>query len=486
MFSKKNVLGKPVGFFGSTPGIVDAFIVVFLCLAAFIFYDQWYDMNATAQQSSDLLDLIFKGKPLSFYTFVLDKANAGGYLPSAYDSSESPSAAYNIVLYLILAIWELPIYVINHISPTKYYVDILELWARFLSILLTVICCFQMIKLSEILMIDKTKAKWAGYYFISSPLIVYCIIIRNQLDIVPVLLIILALKQYFKKKYASFCLFMAVACCFKLMPIFIVIPLLCLAEKRITKLLQYIFLSISLYAVTTIIPILADPGYALIQNGVMKSDAFSDYIFKVVIPGGDSNASVFLLIFFLLCVVAYIVKPKVKDFPIFAVMLGFASLANFFLFVKWHPQWMVLLLPFITLLVFSLIDFELGIILDIALTLGFLVTSIIIHLTAMIFTSSIFYALTCKNYAPLDNYNPIYFFFIEHGYTTLIPSTLLFAGIAGLFLAAFLNNRSSSSDISSPFDNKYKVARGWFYTRSALILVYILPPLISYLSHPIR
>jgi len=72
MFSTKNVLGKPAGFFGSAPGIADAFIVVFLCLAAFILYDQWYDMNATAQQSSDLLDLIFRGKPLSFYTFVVD------------------------------------------------------------------------------------------------------------------------------------------------------------------------------------------------------------------------------------------------------------------------------------------------------------------------------------------------------------------------------------------------------------------------------
>ena len=485
MLSKKDGFGKPVGFFGKTPGIGDALLVIILCFAAFIFFDQWYDMNATAQQSSDLLDLIFKGKPLNFYTFVLNKANAGGYMPPFYDPADSPSAAYNIVLYLVLAVWELPVYIINHISPLWNYVVLLELWARFLSILLSVICFFQMIKLAEILMTDKTKAKWAGYYFISSPLIAYCIIIRNQLDIVPVLLIILALKQYFKKKYIAFCLFMAIACCFKLIPVFIVIPLLCLAEKRIGKLFQYILLSISLYAVTTIVPILADPGYGLIQNGVIKSDAFSNYIFKVIIPGGDSNASVFLLIFFLLCVVAYVIKPKAADFPIFAVMLGFAAISNFFLFVKWHPQWMVLLLPFITLIVFSLIDFEFGIILDIALTLGFLVTSIIIHLTAMVFTSSIFFTITSSSYAPLDNFNPIYFFCKEHGFTTIVPSTLLFAGIGSLLLVAFLNNRSKLPDIVSSFDNKYKVARGWFYTRSALILIYILPPLISYLSHPI-
>jgi len=485
MFSKKNLLGKPVGFFGPTPGIADVFIVVILCLAAFIFYDQWYDMNATAQQSSDLLDLIFKGKPFTFYTFVLDKATAGGYMPPAYDPADSPSAAYNIVLYLVLAVWELPVYVMNHIVPLSNYVVVLELWARFLSILLIVICYFQMIKLSEILMTDKTKAKWAGYYFISSPLIVYCIIIRNQLDIVPVLLIILALKQYFKKKYIPFCLIMSVACCFKLMPIFIVIPLLCLAEKRIGKLFQYILLSISLYAVTTFVPMFADSGYGITQSGVVNSEAFSDYIFKVIIPGGVSNTSVFLLIFFLLCVVAYVVKPQDKDYPIFALMLGFAAMSNFFLFVKWHPQWMILLLPFITLIVFSLIDFEFGIILDIVLTLGFLVTSIIVHLTAMVFTSSIFYTITCSNYAPLDNFNPIYFYVKEHGYTTIIPSTLLFAGIAALLLVAFLNNRSRQPDISSPFDNKYTVARGWFYTRSALILIYILPTVISYLSHPI-
>jgi len=92
---------------------------------------------------------------------------------------------------------------------------------------------------------------------------------------------------------------MAVVCCFKMMPFFIVIPLLCLAEKRIGKLIQYIFLSISLYAVTTLAPILADPGYGLTQDGIMKIDSFSSYIFKVIIAGGESNASVFLLICFL-------------------------------------------------------------------------------------------------------------------------------------------------------------------------------------------
>lgn len=486
MLSRQQLkLGKSAGLFDAAPGVFDILVVVILCVSAFIFFDQWYDMNATSQQASDLLDCIFTGKPFVFYTYVLNKAAAGGYMSPAYSPAVNPAAAYNIVLYFVLAVWELPIYITNHFFAVPNYVIILELWARLLSVLLSFICGFQMIKLAEILMTDKTKAKWAGYYFISSPLIVYCIIIRNQLDIVPVLLTVLALKQYFKKNTAAFCLLMSVACCFKLMPVFIVIPLLLLTEKRVMKLIRYILLSASLYVITTVTPILVDPGYSLTQSGIMKDDSFSQYIFKIVIPGGVSNSSVFLVVFFLICVIAYITKPKECNFAICTVLLGFASLSSFFLFIKWHPQWIVLLLPFITLLVFSLFDFEFGVLLDMALTLGFLLTSILIHLTAMIFNSSIFYAITCDNYSADDNFNPIYSFFFEHGYSNIIPSTLFFAGIASLLLVAFLNTRSHASDEFRPFDNNYKISRGLLYMRSALILIYILPPVISYLSHPI-
>lgn len=278
---------------------------------------------------------------------------------------------------------------------------------------------------------------------------------------------------------------MAVACCFKLMPIFIVIPLLLLAEKRVIKLIGYLSLSISLCAVTYIVPMLTDPGYSLTQSLVMKDDAFSQYIFKITIPGGVSNTSVFLLLYFLICVISYIAKPKENDFQVYAFLLGFASLSTFFLFIKWHPQWMVLLLPFITLLVFSLFDFKFGILLDIALTLGFLVTSVLLDLTKMVFTSSVFYTITQGQYSAIYNYNPIYSYFCEHQYTDIIPSTLFFSGIVSLLFVAIWNNRSRSSKIVNSFDNEYKVIRGLFYARSALILIVILPPVISYLSHPI-
>lgn len=484
MFRKKNDLRTPMGLFGSTPGFIDILLVVVLCMAAFIFFDQWFDMTITSQHSSDLLTCIFTGKPLNFYTYVLDKASSNGYISPVLDETKT-AAAYNIMAYITLAIWELPIYALNHIHTLSNYDVLLEVWARFLSIILTCICCFQITKLCGTLMTDKNKAKWAGYYFISSPLIVYCVIIRNQLDIIPVLLIILALRQFFQKKYTAFTLIMALAACFKIVPFLIVIPLLLLAEKRIGKLIKYIAFSISLYAVTNIIFIIAGPAYLQMQSLLNTDASISYYIFKQVIPGGVSDTSVFLLLYFLICVAAYLAKPTEKDFPIYTILLGFASISTFFLFVKWHPQWMVLLLPFITLIVFSLSDFLFGILLDMALTLGFLVTSILNHLTAMVFNSSIFYTITQGQYSGDNNFNPIYTYFADHKYTDIIPSTLFFAGIVSLLLVAVWNNRSRTVDIANSFDNDYKVIRGLLYARSAIILIVILPPVISYLSHPI-
>jgi len=484
MFSRQQLkFGEPTSFFGSTPGIIDMLAVVILSLAAFIFFDQWYDMAYISQMSSDFLDCLFTGKIFNFYGYVIAKGAEGGYM--APDLGVPVGAAYNIVVYIVLAIWQLPIYIANHISQLSRYEMILELWGRLFGILMAFVGYFQMTSLAKTLMADKNKAKWAGYYFISSPLIIYCVIIRNQLDMVSVVLIILALNLYFNKKYTAFCMIMAVASCFKIMPFFIVIPLLFLVEKRAGKLIKYLSITISLYAITNIIPYIVDPGYSATLKMVTSDNSFSQYIFKTTITGGVSDYSIFLLIYFLICVIAYVLKPNENDQHIYALILGFASLADFFMFIKWHPQWIVLLLPFITLLVFSLFDFNFGVLLDMALTLGFLFTSIILHLTPSVFTNSIFYTITCEYFATLDNFNPILFYFYGHGYSTIIPSTLFFSGIISLLLVSFLNNRRRGYGITNSFDNNYKISRGLLYARSAIILVYILPPLIMYLSHPI-
>src|SRR5665647_2015364 len=103
MFGKKNDLRTPMGLFGSTPGFIDILLVVVLCMAAFIFFDQWFDMTITSQHSSDLLTCIFTGKPLNFYTYVLDKASSNGYISPVLDETKT-AAAYNIMAYIALAI----------------------------------------------------------------------------------------------------------------------------------------------------------------------------------------------------------------------------------------------------------------------------------------------------------------------------------------------------------------------------------------------
>ena len=71
MSRKKNDLRTPMGLFGSTPGFIDILVVVVLCMAAFVFFDQWYDMSFTSQQSSDLRIhyVIYCPKPMAISTF---------------------------------------------------------------------------------------------------------------------------------------------------------------------------------------------------------------------------------------------------------------------------------------------------------------------------------------------------------------------------------------------------------------------------------
>jgi hypothetical protein len=61
----------------------------------------------------------------------------------------------------------------------------------------------------------------------------------------------------------------------------------------------------------------------------------------------DSTVSYFVLTFIVVCVAAYMVR-NVKWEYIFA--FPFAVMGAFVMFVQWHPNWMVLLVPFLTLM----------------------------------------------------------------------------------------------------------------------------------------
>jgi len=464
---------------GSLPNVMDLFIVLIFASVSFLCFDQAFDMRLTMIQSSDLLDCVFNGTPFHFYQHVLDKAVGGAYFGL---NETSTVAIYNIILYSSLAIWLLPIYVLNHVTHLVIYEALINLWGRVLVISISLICAVVIRRFYIKLFSDPVKAKWAGYFFISSPLVLYCVVITDQFDIIPTILTLLALFFYFDKKYYKFSILMSLTICFKLFPLLIFFPLIFLVEKRLQKLFQYSAIAVALYAVTSIASSLFDTGYNQMQKIAQVQHGYFDRIYTAQIPGGIKNISLFLLCMILICTFAYYIKVSEIDLPMVAFLFCAASYASLFTFVLWEPQWFILILPFFIFIVFRMKNFVTGVLLETMISAGFLLVSVPIFLVRQHMTTSVLVALTKNIFSiPEHLYLPsLYFKQLGEG---VLPMSIFVGFMAAFLLIAYKDYRSGIPADDS-FTKDIRTVRILLYFRSSLILIYILPPLIAYFSTP--
>lgn len=466
----------------SMPHFMDWLPVILMAYVAFLFFDQAFDMSLTMQHSSDLLQCIFAGKPSHFYEFVLEKAKSESY---TFADENTTAAAYNIIIYITMAIWILPLYLLNLIFRFSKYVLLLNLAGRILVIALSVLCANILKRLAGKLINDPVKASWTGYFFLTSPIIILCVIIQNQYDIFSVILTLLALFFYFDKKYYRFSALMSVAVCYKLFPLLVFVPLILLAEKRISRLLQYAAISIFPYLATNLICRILDPGYVETQSLLKANYPFFDRIYSAQIAGGQSNISIFLVLVILICVLAYYINPKPNTFTALAFLICSVSYANFFIFVEWHPQWFIIIMPFLTLMIFSMKSFRLGILLEICTSAAYLFAVSIKYLNIHIMENSILVQLTSDRFILSEYPNPFYWFFISHGYSYVLAGSIFVGFLGALILVAFWDFRSVKDDVLDPFNHAVNIERRMLYLRTFTILIYTLPPLIDYFSHPV-
>ena len=102
-------------------------LVVLFAVIAFLAYNQAFDMRLTMLQSSDLIDCTLNGNFFHFYEYTLQKSALKAYFPSG---AAFMGAAYNIVMYVVLAAWALPVYLINKLHTFSDYASILEIFFR--------------------------------------------------------------------------------------------------------------------------------------------------------------------------------------------------------------------------------------------------------------------------------------------------------------------------------------------------------------------
>jgi len=122
---------------------------------------------------------------------------------------------------------------------------------------------------------------------------------------------------------------------------FIVIPLLLYRYKNLLKLAALALLSL----IPMIIQIILYAGSALFTGTVMTGSSFTARLTVMTVGSDVSALSIFIVAWVSVSCFAYFISYEPGNY-IKPMYLGMVAIGIFFCCVAWHPQWLILLAPF--------------------------------------------------------------------------------------------------------------------------------------------
>ena len=324
----------------------DAVIMLSLMLFCFLSYEM-RDLYHTAGCSYGYLD----GHFLDFYDYLA--ANGIGE-----DGSQGLFASYLPTVYLIFAVWNLPMKLLGRVPQASAMLSLVPmLYAKILPCLAYFACGYVVYKISLIYGMQERKAKLCMYAFLSMPVGIYGQFILGQYESFLMLFVLLGFYYWLKKKDLLFILFFAIALSVKYTALLVFLPLLVLREKNIMKMLLYTVLVFAVAGLEFLI-YMHSPVFMSYAFGVGASgDTPTGYItnaayFTGFFRGGELRYVVYLAFFAVIMVLAASYFKQCRDDTEekrYALFFTGLALSAFFCFSKWHPHWLMLLVPFFTI-----------------------------------------------------------------------------------------------------------------------------------------
>lgn len=273
----------------------------------------------------------FKGDVLSFYE------NAKTYV-----FATSP---YPPTIYLIFAAFLAPLDYFGFFNPYHPKIEDLLFLGFWLKILTTVVYTFSawMFFIIAKHYVDKEKAVFMALLYLLFPLSIFVQFVFSQHDIFYVALTLCGFLFFLKRKnyYASFLFSLAMT--FKYFPIFVFVPLLLYAEKNIIRILVHLCICLApLFLIN--IAYTDSPAYMdMVRNFSALSRVFDAKI------GISVGLSLLVASFFMLCTYCFFKEFSETYFKYDFIVIYLMSAVLPFLYILFHPQWVLFTVPPIVL-----------------------------------------------------------------------------------------------------------------------------------------
>lgn len=306
--------------------------------------------------SLGLCFLLFKQSDLT-HTNSSSFAYLYGHFWDFYDYNNSRMGDNNYlpIFYWFFAIWNIPLKLLGLIpevtSETWMHSTVIQtIWSKLLLVIFFFASVNLVGKISKEICSSMTAAKdinneqLPALLFATSPIAIFAIFIFGGYDIFALFFILLGLRAYFAKDFKWFVVWFSVAISFKYFAAFAYLPLVLIIEKQFIRLVAYGLLGLAVTAIQ----------FALYWH----SDVFLGEIFGLATAKTAGNGlNVRLIVanscYLAMCAYLYFSKfnfnenlEKWCQLAIFACLLAYALL---FSWVMWHPQWIILITPFICL-----------------------------------------------------------------------------------------------------------------------------------------
>lgn len=314
-------------------------VIALLCIMVPLFSFWYMDTHSIVRCGIDVFRSVFAGRFNDYYAFAKE---------SQLNGLMGHEMTYDIVFYVTVGIWELPIAVIETIFDISFsHNTLVMVYSK--TILLVFLCLSaRMIqKIALQLGITEKNAKWAEYMFMTSGFIYAYTCIAGQYDIMGIFFSLVGVYFYIKGDMKKFGLLFIVAVQYKFFPLFIFIPLLLLKEKNIKKIILYLIgpvLSVLLLR----IPFM-DDGIAIAEKNALNADMV-ERIFGNRIAILETEIPLSFLFIGAVCIWCYLKEINDDERKYYAVWVPFLSLGLLFMSFPFFPYWILYLVPWIPLL----------------------------------------------------------------------------------------------------------------------------------------
>lgn len=331
-------------------------IVVFLTFAIFCFFTmQQMDLLHTGGSSFALLS----GHILDFYDYNVPYVSVNNYM---------------LPTYILFAIWNIPIRLLGLVKVPTLDVPVgVVLWYKTLPVLFYIVSGYLMYCIAMEMKMGEKKSRMCAYIFLTTPIAFFGQFCFGQYDIFTVFFMLLGILAYLRRRDLPFILWFGLSMTFKYFSLFIFMPMLLLREKNIWKLIRACMLAVIPLLIFNL-PFIGSEAY---RNGVLGFGALRYILSASFLNALDDTISIVIVLWVALCGWALLEHPaNDKEEMKWALFLSNVVLFLIFGLGFWHPQWLLVMAPFMVLATMISTRADVFLILDLALMCVFSVYTV--------------------------------------------------------------------------------------------------------------